>query len=235
MGIEIRLFLLGMLILLVVSLALLWYVNSKIAMQDHKLNSMASLIQLLGKRMTDKCGLIENQDNVNPVNLEYSSQLVNNDMIVVSDNEDDEEYNDSVDEDDDISNDDTDDMSEEMNEFVNDDELVTDYINDDTDKEDITEDVADISELDLENVSYDEVLNEHNVNNDNVNNEENVNNEDNVNNDDIKVVKINDIDEDVDYKKMNITKLRELASSLTPDVSKLKKHDLVKLLEDAKH
>jgi hypothetical protein len=118
------------------------YFGYKIVEQDHKLNSMVNLVSTLAYQMEH----IRKEPTVNnPINLEYSSQLIggndNTELISVSDDE--ECYdNDNEDEDEDDDNEDEDEDNEDEDEDNEDEDEDNEYEDneDDNNKDDDNED-----------------------------------------------------------------------------------------------
>jgi len=197
------------------------YVSYRMTEQDHKLTSMVNLVSILAQEVTflkQKINDIESNDNINDVeNLEYSTQLIQPQLISVSDDEDDDEDNDEdIDEDEEDIEDDeesVDDLEDtEVKKLI----IIKDEPNEhDENIKTITLTLdADNEVKDQEFIQLEEIINAENNNIETNVNEEIVNDEN-------------------DYKKMDISTLRELVVSrgLTQDASKLKKKDILKLLE----
>lgn len=231
-----------------------YYFNNRLALQESKIDTISTVL-------SKELYLIRNQINVpsteysSEPKFEYASQLLNksNDLIEVSD--DDEE---DIDEDDDIDEEDSD-YEDEEDEEVYDDDLsdalsLVDIIN-------IEEDIKNDEEDDQMNLNIENIdMSKENINESNnvsldldksleevpkqetdikevfLNekiNLENVENIDNLEEETIGQHGKNEV-EKVDFKKMPLNKLRDLVVSkgLVVDSSKLKKHELLKLLGD---
>ena len=238
-------FLFSIAIILLISGILFTYFNYKIDKQNHKLTSMVNLVSALAEDLQ----FVKNQLNKNiDNNLQYSSQIqminkINSELISVSDVENDDDDDDLEDddlEDDDLEDDDDnendDDLEDENNnnEFMllepqiypfKNDTLTNDTLTKDTLTNDFT-DVTNNKTIHLENpISFEDT---------------NMSLSTNLTNNDIsflKNVNITDFGEVEDlqssYKKMSINKLREIIVSkgFVSDASKLKKNDILKMLE----
>lgn len=202
------------------------YVSYRMSEQDHKLTSMVNLVSILAQEVSflkQKINVftdIESNDNINDnvENLEYSTQLIQPQLISVSDDEDDDEDNEEIDEDDD--DEDVDDDEESVDDLEDTEVKKLIIIKDEPNEHD--ENIKTITlTLDADNevkeqefIQLEEIINAENNNIETNVNEEIVNDEN-------------------DYKKMDISTLRELVVSrgLTQDASKLKKKDILKMLE----
>jgi hypothetical protein len=233
------------------------YVSYRMTEQDHKLTSMVNVVSLLvqdlqfvksklnNKSTNDDNN--DNDDNNNNANIKYSSDIMGGDLISVSDCEDeDEEEEEDDDQEDDQNQEEDDDQNDEEDQ---DEDLDIGDI-------DIGEETNDtIKLLNLSLVNNDpmedheiNILDEteyHNDNNDNndinttktihLDFAEETDEKQELNDDIIKSIgaeiDIEDLNK-TDYKKMSLNKLRELVVSkgIVNDASKLKKHDILKLL-----
>ena len=215
---------LGILIL-IVGLLIVFF-ESKMREQNHKISSMLSLVSTLAEDVNNlKMGLnhlamprfgesiISSLDNIN--NPFLSNNDMNNNLIEVSDNEEEEENEQDDEDDEDDDDEDDDDEDDEDDENLNHEDIKVlklniseDFLNKDSEIEEI-ENVDEVEDLDkiIEN------------------NQENL---DDVN---FKTININ-LEETIDYKKLSLNKLKSIASEkgITQDTSKLKKNDLLKLL-----
>lgn len=225
------------------------YVSYRMSEQDHKLSSMVNLVSILAQELhflktkineDNETNDVDNDDNneVKQINLD-TSQLIGGELIDVSDgddNDDDEEYED---EDEDCDEDDCDDEDVCDNNV----KLVIsldEHEDEDDDKNNIkiiTITGENSEENDDVKSDTDSVYNE--INNLEVNIEtdlkevlEETEPEQKEIINDLKEMINVDIEAEVDYKKMDVGKLRELVVSkgLCEDASKLKKKDLLKML-----
>ena len=235
------------------------YVSYRMGEQDHKLNSMIGLISTMAEEsrfFRSKIAMLQQKLLPDVDKIQYASQIMGGDpdLINVSDDElEDESESSSVDDNESIQLDDEleydDDELEDDDDELEDDELEDDdkikllnlsLANDDNHNE-IT------NSLEIEQLSFDisnEEIKSVHLDNQIVLEEANVtqqNNEATISEEDmsfLKHVSITDlVEEDVnkpDYKKMSLNKLREVVVSkgLVSEASKLKKNDMLKLLDD---
>ncbi len=229
------------------------YVSYRMGEQDHKLNSMIGLISTMAEEsrfFRSKLTMLQQKiDNSEiPENNHLHKMHPEQELINVSDDDTEEEEDESEEEEDeseeeDVSEDDSDySVSDDENKMLN-----LSSINDDVNNEELDEnDIEDLSfdshediktihlkqPIDLEETEISEV--DITLNDDNKISQEDMNL--------LKNVSITDLGKEdgntsskTDYKKMAINKLREIVVSkgLVIDASKLKKAELVKMLEDA--
>lgn len=221
------------------------YVNYRMSEQDHKLTSMVNLVSVLAQEVSflkHKINNIEtndnNNDNDNDEKLEYSTQLIQPQLISVSDDEedDDNEYEDDEDDEDideSVDEDETDDDLEdtEVKKLI----IIKDEPNEhDENIKTITLTLdADTEAQDQEFIQLEEIVNEVANNEELTNNEEHNNIDASINISEEPINEEQNVNDENDYKKMDISTLRELVVSrgLTQDASKLKKKDILKMLE----
>jgi hypothetical protein len=209
--------------------------------QDHKINSMMGLVTSMAEEtqyFRNKINQIQSHLPSAPVDVSTVGGTKHIELIAVSDDEDSDSDSDSdVASDEAVSDDEEEEDDEEVEEVeddeVEDDELsiATDLVFGNEDNKDIkiinlpldiiTHNFADI---DVEEINNDILLTE--------TTEDNTFLKTNVNlNSDLEIIEEN---HKTDYKKLTINKLKDLVvnKGITSDVSKLKKNDLIKLLED---
>lgn len=261
-------------IILLVTAILFLYFENKLREQNHKIASMLSLVSSLAEEVNGvKLGLnhlsimmigggqdnhFSNQPNFQPFNhLEekFNTSIEQNNLIVVSDDEDsDNEDNDNEDEDEEYEDGDDEDETndsdsessnsneieelndtEENNYISNDIKILKLNLNIDSNKDE-AEETQEIEELNDEN-DDDNVVDFISLNNyeNNYNNEEqqyDISSE-------LKTINVNleerkniDLIENIDYKKLPLNKLRTVVAEkgLIVDPSKLKKFEMLKLL-----
>ena len=226
---------------------ILAYVNYKITEQDHKLNSMIGLISTMAEEMHFFRSKLHNNNNNNINDLpatdkfQFASQMFGgSELIEVSDNEEeDDEEEEDLDEEDLDEGDDEEDLDEGDEDLDEEEEdLDEDEDDEDKDEDDLDHEVINLS---LENLSLPiESSDLECINNDfdihksikTIHLEES--NLINLNeNEDINFLKnvTDDEDSKTDYKKMSVTKLREIAVNKGfTDTGKLKKNDILKML-----
>jgi hypothetical protein len=204
---------LGIVILLLALLVI--YFESKIREQNHKINSMLSLVSSLAEEMnTLRYNFIHSQgggfvSNASPFLEKTQSEK---ELIEVSDDDDDDEDEDEEDDDDDDD--------------------------DDDDKKTVIMGKISISDDDIEEFDLDNDISSMNIKILNFGTKEDseVDDKDTIvtekESDEPFYLEIKKNDEELDYKKMTIQKLRSIAieKGLT-NVAKLKKNELLKLLE----
>ena len=237
-------FLFSIAIILLISGILFTYFNYKIDKQNHKLTSMVNLVSVLAEDLQ----FVKNQLNKNiDNNLQYSSQIqminkMNSELISVSDVENDDDENED---DDDLEDEnDADEDDDNNNEFMLLEPQIYPFKNDTLTKDTLTNDT-----LTTDTLTNDTLINDFTdvTNNKTIHLENPISFEDtnmslstNLTNNDIsflKNVNITDFGEVEDlqssYKKMSINKLREIIVSkgFVSDASKLKKNDILKMLE----
>ena len=246
-------FLFSIAIILLICGSLFIYFNCKIDKQNHKLTSMVNLVAALAEDLQ----FVKNQVNKNDNNLQYSSQIqminkINSDLISVSDVENNEDT-DVDDEDTDEDDEDTDaEGTEDNNNFLRKkypfktDTLTNDTLTNDTlTNHTLTNDTLtnntltnDFKEV-TNNQLFDEIKTIH-LENPISFQDTNMGLSTNLTNHDISFLKdVNITDfEDVEdlqgsYKKMSLNKLREIIVSkgVVSDASKLKKNEILKMLE----
>jgi hypothetical protein len=255
-------FLFSIAIIIILTGCIFAYINYKMTEQDHKLTSMVNLVSILAQDLHFVKSKVNYSQKVEPNVLQYPSQLVggenNSCLISVSDNEDlDDEDDDDLDDDED-EDDIDDDLVEDDFDFIT--ENTQDHIkilnlslaNDNVQNE--IEDNLQIEELNSNNYSdlVDvDVKTIHFINeeddlqeNDVVENDDDIVKTDtNSINDELHFLKnvsitdlgdIQDLTSKPEYKKMSTIKLREVVISkgIITDASKLKKHEILKLLGD---
>ena len=238
-------------IVLLIGLVLV-YVSYRMGEQDHKLNSMIGLVSTMAEEsqfFRNKLNVLQQQISV-PTNIEYPSQIMrHDDLIHVSDEE--EEDEEDIDEED-IDEEDIDEDSEEDNDDSeednddSDDEQPNHKINFSNEDIELNKDVEELSQNEIKTVHLEEPIefniDDINLSNEDINEIDNGNGNDNKDNNDnmlfLKTISLDNLGElaDVnkqDYKKMSLNKLREVIinKGLVQDASKLKKNEILKLLE----
>ena len=231
-------FLLSIVIIIILFISTFAYVTYKITEQDHKINSMMGLVTTMAEEtqyFRNKISTIQSQLSSAPVDTSNVGGTKHIELIAVSDDEDDDsgvsEDEDSEDEDEDDSEDEDDDDSED-DDNENDDisiSSVVDFSNEDNKDIKIINIPLDIitnniAEIDMDEFNGDNTIIE--------SSEDNTFLKTNVNlNGDLEIIGDS---HKTDYKKLTINKLKEIVVSkgITNEVSKLKKNDLLKLLED---
>ena len=221
-------FLFSIAIIILICGGIFTYFSYKIDKQDHKLTSMVNLVSIL----VEDLQLVKNQLNKNGDNNLHKIQItnkINSDLISVSDvenNDDEDDYDDEDDEDDyDDEDDEDDDDNKHNNTFIIHGEEP--FKNETPIKENLDE----IKTIHLENpISFEETdislsNDKHNDNND-MSFLKNVTMSDFENAENVE-------DLQSSYKKMTINKLREVIVSkgVVSDASKLKKNEILKMLE----
>ena len=221
------------------------FFTQRLQEQNHKINSMVSLVGA----MADEVNYLRNiyssipsqvkNINLNGGSLNNEIGLTNdNSLIQVSDGEDDDDSEDNDSEDDDSESEDEDESSEipELVDDTNFSNIKVINIHDNSDnfqpsiKE--IEEIQDLNEEENDNISDSESESSESEESLNLveidtNTELNIsldNSIEKITNDDLNLI---------DYKKLSLNKLRSIVSEkgLSDDVNKLKKQDLIKLLE----
>lgn len=246
-------------ILLGFGLLVLYYEN-KMRDQNHKIQSMLDLVSVLANEMNTMKMSQMFEKSEQPIENTQEKPLgkiihynnysnLNNDLIVVSDDDDDKSIDDIIE----IAsnNDESESESENESEKSESDEDIEESEEDedesDEEENDSDVDILEISDLNMENKNEDESDVEDITFNNSVkilklehpieDNEstKNESKEDIFSN--LKQIHIDGdslkIDDSLDYKKMSVQKLRTIVinKGLAEDASKLKKHDILKLLE----
>jgi hypothetical protein len=233
-------FLLSIVIIIILFISTFAYVTYKITEQDHKINSMMGLVTTMAEEtqyFRNKISTIQSQLSSAPVDTSNVGGTKHIELIAVSDDEDDdsevsadEDSEDEDSEDEDSEDEDDDDSEDDDNE--NDDisiSSVVDFSNEDNKDIKIINIPLDIISNNIAEIDMDE------FNGDNTiieSSEDNTFLKTNVNlNGDLEIIGDS---HKTDYKKLTINKLKEIVVSkgITNEVSKLKKNDLLKLLED---
>ncbi len=261
-------FLFSIAIILILIGAIFAYVSYRIGEQDHKLNSMIGLISAMAedsRYLTNKIHLIQQQLSGQelPVvdKIEYASQLMGgaqNELINVSDDEDDEDDSDCEEDEDDYEDDDEDeDESEDESEDEDKEEQTYKTINlseeldldikipyEEIDEDDKSYTIAnnlvfdstkDLAEFENTLEETDIQLSHETKETDNNNNFLNNISIKELGTGNVHLEEMDDVHlQKSEYKKMALNKLRELVvnKGLVVDSSKLKKNELLKLLGD---
>ena len=235
-------FLLTFTLIIMLFATLSTYITYRIMEYDHKIDSMMNLIQAMAEEMQyfrSRLGQnLESSSSVGETNTNMLSEINFNEKINVSDNES-EHYDDFDDDIDDDTDDDTDDDSIDSNDSDN---LIPNILNisteDDVINKDmlLTEDIIsndDIKKVQVNNLNLVEISNMSETNLSEVNAENSL---------DLKFIAIDapiNLEDNAEYeindfKKMNLNKLRNVVErkGLVVDANKLKKNELLKLLED---
>ena len=249
-------FMFSLLIIIVLLGVLYAYFNYKLSEQDHKITSMFGLV----RSMADEMSYLRKVNNINgnkeePINLEYATQLLSNEdkleLISVSDNgksdDDDSEYSEDdseYSEDSNINGEHSDDDDENHNDNDNFDNNVTDnYLHTNLKLEELElsneiktihlEENIDLNNnfnnIDLNFTTVTEQDEEELVDPHKINIFEEIQQQGNMN------MNMNNIEFGVkqDLRKLSLNKLREIIveKGLTVDASKLKKNDILKMLD----
>ena len=246
-------------IFLLATTLLVVYFESKMREQNHKITSMLSLVSSMAEEMNImKMNMNSlNRLNVRPSEEENKKiVLTENNLIEVSDdNESSDESNisdnDEESEDDNNSDNNSDDdtsaesisIDEEMQDLGETIEIGKNDVkvfklnlgNDDTKEEEEDLDIDDLDNDDLDNDDSEDEDDDDSVSSSNHDNKEDIKSFA----DELKTIDISNLDEptnhdsEMDYKKMSVAKLRSIVSEkgLSNDPSKLKKPELIKLLE----
>lgn len=264
-------FLFSMIVFAILIGCIFAYLRYKIIEQDHKINSMFSLVS----SMVDEVSFLRNQilPDVRTRGGSISKNTIKDELIVVSDEEDNEDRDDDEDDDEDFDNDNDldadsvdDSESEDDNDMVDNPKISLFNFNLGNTYSILQKEIVDISEKE-ETESVDSEPLEHDIDDDlSVNDEQeepNVlqsftkketktvhleevielpvntsdvielsnNNENSM--DFLKSITIQDLQENVDYKKLTLQKLRSMVveKGIVQDASKLKKTDILKMLE----
>jgi hypothetical protein len=238
------------------------YVSYRMSEQDHKISSMLGLIstmagelQFFRSKLSEKQQVEQDKAPIKEKLILDPNNLITRPVLISvsddegeydEDDEDDDEDQDEDDEDDDEDQDEDDDEDQDDEDQDDEDEPL-DFMND---EENNLEEIVDLepSIFNLEDTIEDATENNDNIKSIHLEEPINLNfinkDKDNENEpidepftSDFKSISIADLDETnkkQDYKKMSITKLREVVveKKLVMDASKLKKPDLLKLLGD---
>uniref|UniRef100_A0A6C0BXQ6 Rho termination factor N-terminal domain-containing protein n=1 Tax=viral metagenome TaxID=1070528 RepID=A0A6C0BXQ6_9ZZZZ len=271
-------FLICLAIIIILVGGMFMFFNQKITQQNDKINGMFDLVNTMAEEMNyirSTGGSITLQPFASQTqqvlaNLNGGFRQSENELIQVSDEDDDEDEDDEDDDDDDEDEDDEDedddqedDNDEENNtknikiinilsESIygvdhNDVEIIEedDYINndsdddsDESDNDDILDDEDDkpVELIDL--INHDALEDHTNYKTFLIDDKITINDKEETNNIDLSMLKSINIsssssNENIEYKKMSLNKLREIVieRKLTSDSSKMKKNELLKLLE----
>ena len=225
------------------------YVSYRMSEQDHKITSMLGLISTmaeelqffrsnLSKGSLEQSGLSDEHSHHHTHIILDPNNLVTEQSTLISVSDDDVS-------DDDVSDDDVsdDDVSDDD---VSDDDVSDDDVSDDdvSDDDDVLDNIVDLEEADLEEADLEDIQNiksihleepidlhyivEHELVHD-------LDHSDELLATDLHAISMSDleeIDKKPDYKKMSLTKLKEVIveKNIVTDASKLKKNDILKLL-----
>jgi hypothetical protein len=227
------------------------YFETKLRDQNHKISSMVSLVsaiaeEIRGRKPNSFPMQTPNSFPIENINSLFSmNSMMNSSLIPVSDNEDEDEDDEEDDEDDETDNNDDEDDDGDDDDYEHQDDnsektrftTPNEIINIGEHEEKINifnseyDDENDLEEMDELNDLVNE-LEETNFDTDVINIKEDGNNFDF-----LKTIHIDNLEEDIDtdkldYKKFSLNKLRNIVveKGLVTDSSKLKKHDLFKLL-----
>ena len=220
-------FLLSITIIIILIGCIFAYISYKMTEQDHKINSMMGLVTTMAEEsqyFRNKINTLQSKlspDSVDELTLGGTKHI---ELIAVSDDEDDSD-SDSDSEDDSDSQDDSDSNDSDSDSEVSISDA--DEYEKNVDKNDIKiiNIPLDIITHNISDIDVEDFNDEHVV-------EDNTFLKTNVNlNGDLEIIGDN---HKTDYKKLTINKLKEIVvnKGITNDVSKLKKNDLLKLLED---
>ena len=243
-------FLLSVTVVVILIGGMFAYINFRVSEQDHKLNSMVSLVSALAQEVTYNKNVLSSfmSSNTNDTltkKIELDNTDVNNsDLIEVSDDEEenDEEENDEDDEDGEEEEDEDEEDEEEEDDEDGEDE---DEEEDDEEEEQkqvniLGGDIDNTNEINIDEFfedinNIDGSLSLQKDTSDLVSSNDDINEYHNTNTTEIKQIQITpeDFGSIIDYKKMSLNKLREIVveKGLIQESSKLKKNELLKLLE----
>jgi hypothetical protein len=241
-------FLFSIAIIIILTGCIFAYINYKMTEQDHKLTSMVNLVSILAQDLHFVKSKVNYSQKVEPNVLQYPSQLVggenNSCLISVSDNEDlDDEDDDDLDDDEDEDEDDYEDDIKILNLSLANDNVQNEIENNLQIEELNSNNYSDLVDVDVKTIHF---INEEDdlQENDVVENDDDIVKTDtNSINDELHFLKnvsitdlgdIQDLTSKPEYKKMSTIKLREVVISkgIITDASKLKKHEILKLLGD---
>jgi len=240
------------------------YFSYKLSEQDHKLTSMVNLVSLLAQDLQFVKTKMHNIQRPVETNLEYSSQLMGgqttSELINVSDDDEDEEYEDVEVDDEEYVDDEVDDEEDDNEDDEEDDDLeLTKIITleispeemDDPDPykeaqnldfdpvQDLADFEAEMTDLSEPNdIKMLDMMYHTQQNTENQLEETNINLDELKPSEDFKSISITDLGDfdqsKTDYKKMSLNKLREVVVSkgIISDASKLKKNEILKMLGD---
>ena len=219
-------FLLSITIIIILIGCIFAYISYKMTEQDHKINSMMGLVTTMAEEsqyFRNKINTIQSKLSPDSVDESTLGGTKHIELIAVSDDEDDSDSDSDSD-----SDNDSEDDSDSQDDSDSDSEVsISDADEENVDKNDIKiiNIPLDIITHNISDIDVEDFNDEHLV-------EDNTFLKTNVNlNDDLEITGDN---HKTDYKKLTINKLKEIVVSkgITNDVSKLKKNDLLKLLED---
>jgi hypothetical protein len=224
-------FLLSVTVIVILIGGMFAYINFRVSEQDHKLNSMISLVSALAQEVTYNKNVMHSLMSTN-TNTDTDNELLTKkidldnkpqDLIEVSDDDEEDDDEDDDDEDDDDEDDDDEDDDDEDDDEEDDDE------EQDKNKEINIINLSDGNDIELNIDDYFEDINK-------MNDTESLDTNVVDNNTDTKQIQISQddfINNNTDYKKLPLNKLREivLEKGLVQDSSKLKKNEILKLLE----
>ena len=236
--------------LILISLLGLYFIQ-KINQQNHKINTMVDLVSTLGEQMnvlrsaylpnnpsaggssldTSNTPLSQNQDQA--LLDEKDTHTVS--MIHVSDNEDDSEIEYDDEEDDDEDDEEEDDDEDEDDEEDEEDDEDEDDEEEEEDSDDEVEDVLELPALTEDDVDETLIVKKAKIESKEVTEIEELDQDEvfEQNEGDLTETSIKSLDVVLDYKKASLSKLREIVQSkgLVSDASKMKKNDILKVLD----
>ena len=228
-------FLFSIAIIIILIGAIFAYVSYRMSEQDHKITSMLGLVSTMAEEMAffrSKLSKIQEQEQEQEHNhhtilvKEHEINMVNDDLISVSDESINEESSDSDSDSESDSESDSDSIDLETEPISNIKSIHLEEPIDLHENCDHGHDHTHIILSDLTNDMTEDSFVSDSLVSDSLSN-------------DLKTISIMDLEEPNkitnDYKKMSITKLREIVveKELIDDASKLKKPELIKLLEDS--
>ena len=237
--------------LILISLLGLYFIQ-KINQQNHKINTMVDLVATLGEQMNVlRSAYLPNNLSAGGAALDTSNTPISQNsgqgqmgvadthtvsMIHVSDNEDNEDSEVEYDEEDEEESDEEEEESDEEEEEGDEEEEESDE--EEVDSDDEVEDVEEMEELpELSTDDIDEALIVKKANIESVEVEEipDLEPDEVIQEDEEEVSEtvVKSLDVVLDYKKASLIKLREIVQSkgLVTDASKMKKSDILKVLE----
>ena len=234
--------------LILISLLGLYFIQ-KINQQNHKINTMVDLVATLGEQMNVlRSAYLPNNISAGGAALDTSNTPISQNleqaqmgvadthtvsMIHVSDNEDNDDSEIEYDEEDEEESDDEEEESDE--------EEDSDDEEEDNDEEVSDQEVEDVEELELPDLSTDDIdetliVKKANIESVEVEEIPDLEPDEVIQEDEEEEVPetvVKSLDVVLDYKKASLTKLRDIVQSkgLVTDASKMKKSDILKVLE----
>lgn len=237
-------FLISLAITLFIASMLYMYISNKFAEQNHKINSMFSLISTMAEeqqyfrvKLVGKGLPTSNIENENEEEEEEEQEVdednMKEDLISVSDNQDEDEYSDYEEEEEEEEEGEDEEVHTDNMDILNLGLINPDNLGLENDLDLEKQSNASSSTIDLNNIKTIH-LEEAIILDEPTNNEFDLSSEINMDDHDNNTINTLDIHSKQGYKKMSLNKLREVAveKGVIQDASKLKKNELLKLLEE---